>query len=165
MNDPIIQIQAKLDKVKSSQSLNSDIQEIQLQLNQLKLQAEIDPKSLSALNKQLDNLMGQKILTADIAIDETKVQQIGQNIGNTLSTNLTDSIRKTSAEITSEIKKSEDQVSNIQPSPNGIIKVFDTIKNKISEFDVAGKIENIGKCRMSVRISKYCYCFEYALLA
>lgn len=156
MNDPIIQLQAKLDKAKASQSLNNDIQEIQLQLNQLKVQAEIDPQSISALNKQLDHLLVQKIITPDIAVDEAKVQQIGQNIGNTLSTNLTESIRKASAEITSEIKKSEDQVSNIQPSPNGIIKVFDIIKNKISEFDVAGKIENIGKGRMSVRISKYC---------
>lgn len=165
MNDPIIQLQAKLDKAKSSQSLNSGIQDIQRQLNQIRLQAEIDPESISALEKQLDNLLGDKVKIPRIEADETQVRQIGEKIGNTISSNLVENIHKASTEITAEIKKTENQMSNIQPSPDGVMKLFNTMKSKISEFAAAGNIKNIGKCRMSVRISKYCKCFEYALLA
>lgn len=165
MNDSILKLQAKLDKAKSAQNVNRDIQEIQRQLDHLKLQTEIDPKSISALNSQLDQLLGQKIILSDIEVNESQVQQVGQQIGNTISSNITDGVRKASGEITSEIEKIGDQIENMQPSSTGINKLLDPIKTFAYNFGLLKNIQNIGKCRMSVRISKYCHCFEYALHA
>lgn len=165
MNDPILSLQAKLDQAKSTQSLNSDIQEIQRQFDQIKIQAEIDPKSISALEKQLDNLLGDKITIPSIDVDETQVQQIGQQIGNTISNNITKSVREASGEISSEIKKISSLTENAQPSPNGIFQVLENMKSFVLTMTAFKSFENIGKCRMSVRISKYCHGFEYALPA
>ena len=165
MNDSILSLQAKLDKAKSIKSINSDIQDIQRQLDNLKLQTEIDPKSISALNTQLDSLLGQKIMLSDIEIDERQVQQMGQQIGNTISDNITDGVRKASGEITSEIEKISNQISNTQSSPKGLQNKLETFKSYILTLSAFKNVQNIGKCRMSVRISKYCHCFEYALHA
>ena len=166
MNDSILSLQVKLDKAKSAKSINSeDIQDIQRQLDHLKLQTEIDPKSISALNTQLDSLLGQKIMLSDIEIDESQVQQVGQQIGDTISRNMTDGVRKASGEITMEIGKISNQIENLQPSSTGINKLLDPIKTFAYNFSLLKNIQNIGKCRMSVRISKYCHCFEYALHA
>ena len=166
MNDSILSLQAKLDKAKSVKSINSeDIQDIQRQLDHLKLQTEIDPKSISALNKQLDHLLGQKITLSDIDINESQVQQAGQQIGDTISRNMTEGVRKASGEITTEIEKIGNQIENMQPSSSGINKLLDPIRTFVANFSLLKNIQNIGKCRMSVRISKYCHCFEYALHA
>ena len=154
MNDPILNLQAKLDKAKSVKSINSDIQDIQRQLDHLKLQTEIDPKSISSLNKQLDQLLGQKITLSNIEVDESQVQQVGQQIGNTISNNITDGVRKASGEITTEIEKIGNQIENIQPSSSGINKLLDPIKTFAYNFSLLKDIQDIGKCRMSVRISK-----------
>ena len=160
MNDPILSLQARLDQAKSTRNISQDLQDIQRQLDHLKLQTEIDPKSISTLNRQLDHLLGQKISLPDIEVNQSQVQQVGQQIGNTISSNITDGIRKASGEITSEIKKIGDQSENIQPSSKGTNKLLDPVKDFISNLD----LQNIGKRRMSVRISRYCHCFEYALL-
>ncbi len=164
MNDPIQNLQARLDKARSAQIINTDIQDIQRQLDQLKLQTEIDPKSISALNSQLDRLLGQKITLSDIEVDQNQVQQVGQQIGNTISANISDSVRKASGEITTEIEKIGEQIENIQPGQKGINNLLEPIKTFVSGIQLVERIQNIGKCRMSVRISKYCHCFEYALL-
>ena len=166
MNDSILNLQAKLDKAKSAKNINSnDIQDIQRQLDHLKLQTEIDPKSLSTLNSQLDHLLGQKITLSDIEVNESQVQQVGQQIGNTISRNMTDGVRKASGEITTEIEKIGNQIENMQPSSTGINKLLNPLKSFITNISLLKNIQNIGKCRMSVRISKYCHCFEYALHA
>ena len=165
MNDSILKLQAKLDKAKSAQGINRDTQEIQRQLDHLKLQAEIDPKSISALNTQLDHLLGQKITLSDIEVNESQVQQVGQQIGNTISSNITDGVRKASGEITSEIDKIGNHIGNIQASPTGLNKIIECLKNFELGTRLIDSFQNIGKCRMSVRISKYCHCFEYALHA
>ena len=165
MNDSILSLQAKLDKAKSLKNINSDIQDIQRRLDHLKLQTEIDPKSISALNRQLDHLLGQKITLSDIEVNESQVQQVGQQIGNTISRNMTDGVRKASEEITTEIEEIGNQIENIQSSSTGINKLLDPLKSFITNISLLKKIQNIGKCRMSVRISKCCCCFEYALHA
>ncbi|MDE6851259.1 MAG: hypothetical protein K2J67_02060 [Lachnospiraceae bacterium] len=165
MNDPILSLQAKLDKAKSIQSINSDLKDTQHQLDHLKLQTEIDPKSISALNTQLDHLLGQKITLSDIEVNESQIQQVGQQIGNTISNNITDGVRKASGEITSEIEKIGNQIENTQSSSTGINKLLNPLKSFMTNISLLKNIQNIGKCRMSVRISKYCCCFEYALHA
>ena len=165
MNDPILSLQAKLDQAKSTQDINNDILEIQQQLDHLKLLTEIDPQSISTLNKQLDNILEQNIKVTEIQIDESQVQQVGQQIGSTISSNISDSVRKASGDITSEIEKIGSQMKNTPSSPKGIFQTLENLKSIALTMSAFKNIQNIGKCRMSVRISKYCHCFEYALHA
>ncbi len=165
MNDPILSLQAKLDQAKSTQDIKSNILAIQQQLDSLKLQTEIDPQSISTLNKQLDIILEQKIKVTDIHINESQVQQVGEQIGSTISSNITDSVRKASGEVKSEIAKVGDQINNTQSSSKGIKNALETIRSFSLTISAFKNIQNIGKHRMSVRISKYCHCFEYALHA
>lgn len=61
MDDFLILLQAKLDEAKSKGNINSDIEKIQGQIDKLKLQAEIDLKSISNITKQLESVIGEKI--------------------------------------------------------------------------------------------------------
>jgi len=54
-NEFLIELQAKLDEIKSKGNINEDIDKIQNQIDTLKLQAEIDPKSLNILFEQIKN--------------------------------------------------------------------------------------------------------------
>lgn len=69
MDEFLLELQAKLDEAKSKGLINADIEKIQQQINKLKLQAEVDPKSISNIAKQLESVVGEKItigLTANI---------------------------------------------------------------------------------------------------
>ena len=89
MNEFLIELQAKLDEAKSKGLINSDIDKIQGQLNKLKVQAEIDPNTISHLVKQLEGVINQRITISNININQGSVvkeaQKTGQQIGNALS--------------------------------------------------------------------------------
>lgn len=97
MNDSIILLQAKLDEAKSKTTINADLTRLQAKLNKLKLQAEIDPKSLLALTKQLEEILDQKIVLPEIIIDRKTVTkeagQIGRQAGDSLNQGLQDSLQ------------------------------------------------------------------------
>ena len=61
MDELLMLLQAKLDEAKSKGNINSDIKKVQNQIDKLKVQAEIDPKALSKLVKQVENAINQKI--------------------------------------------------------------------------------------------------------
>ena len=77
----------------------------------------------------------------------------------------------TTTSIGENIFKSDD-LSVIVSGLTKIAGLFDTITSKTKLLGTIGLgagifagVKNIGKCRMSVRISNHCYCFEYALHA
>lgn len=77
----------------------------------------------------------------------------------------------TTTSIGDNIFKSDD-LSVIVSGLTKIAGLFDTITSKTKLLGSIGLgagifagVKNIGKCRMSVRISNHCYCFEYALHA
>ena len=61
MNKDLIALQAKLDKAKSENSINFDIETLQSKLNHLKLQAELDPKAVANISKDIEKAIHQKI--------------------------------------------------------------------------------------------------------
>lgn len=93
MNELIVQLQAELNKVKSKGKINGDIQIIQEKLDKLKLETELDPKSISKITKQLEKMLNQKINVSNINIDS----KVGQQIANTISKNIEEGITKTNA--------------------------------------------------------------------
>lgn len=81
MNEFLIELQAKLDEAKSKGLINSDIDRIQGQINKLKVQAEIDPNTISKLVKQLESVINQKITISNINVDHGNAVKEAQKTG------------------------------------------------------------------------------------
>lgn len=100
MDDFLILLQAKLDEAKSKGNVNADIDKIQGQIDKLKIQAEIDPKTISNLVKQLESVLNQKINISNININSNEAiksaQQTGQRIGNAINQGITNVASKAS---------------------------------------------------------------------
>lgn len=98
MDEFLILLQAKLDEAKSKGNVNADIDKIQDQIDKLKIQAEIDPKTISNLIKQLEGILNQKINISNIGIDTNSAvkaaQQTGQQIGNAINQGITNAASK-----------------------------------------------------------------------
>lgn len=112
MDEFLILLQAKLDEVKSKVNVNADIKELQSQLDKLKVQVELDPKSITNIVKQLESALGQKIKLPNISVDS----KIGQQIGNNIGQNIVDGISKSSGKVNAEVQKIANQVNKIQLS-------------------------------------------------
>ena len=145
MDDFLILLQAKLDEAKSKGNINSDIDKIQGQIDKLKIQAEIDPKTISNLVKQLENVLNQKINISNIGINSSNAvkiaQQTGQQIGNAISQGMssasksTDKILRDFSEL-NDVKRqfvdnhdliSKDDIADAE-------KLYDTVRKAFSEF-------------------------------
>ncbi len=112
MDEFLILLQAKLDEAKSKGNINTDISKIQSQIDKLKVQAEIDPKTISNLIKQLENVLNQKINISNIAIDP----KVGKQIGNNIVQNVADGVSKSSSKVSAEMQKMANQINKIQLS-------------------------------------------------
>ena len=118
MDEFLILLQAKLDEAKSKGNVNADIKELQNQLDKLKVQVEIDPKSLTKIVKQLESTLGQKINIPYITVDS----KVGEQIGNNIADNIANGISKASGKVDAEVQKLANQVNKIQLLSNGGIK-------------------------------------------
>lgn len=130
MDEFLILLQAKLDEAKSKGNVNANIKELQSQLDKLKVQVELDPKSITNIVKQLESALGQKIKLPNISVDS----KIGQQIGNNIGQNIADSISKSSGKVSAEVQKIANQVNKIQLSTD-----VDTLTTKYQKFGVVSK--------------------------
>lgn len=115
MDEFLVLLQAKLDEAKSKGNVNADIKELQNQLDKLKVQVEIDPKSLTKIVKQLESTLGQKINIPNITVDS----KVGEQIGNNIADNIANGISKASGKVDAEVQKLANQVNKIQLSMEG----------------------------------------------
>ena len=145
MNDFLILLQAKLDEEKSKGNINADIDKIQDQINKLKVQFEIDPKTISNLVKQLEGVLNQKINISNIGFDTNSAvkaaQQTGQQIGNAINQGIssasksTDKILRDFSELNAAKRQfveghdliSKDDISDAE-------RFYDTVRKAFSEF-------------------------------
>lgn len=138
MNDFLILLQAKLDEAKSKGNVNADIEKIQNQIDKLKLQAEIDPKTISNLTKQLENILNQKIVISNIGIDQGNAakigKQTGQQIGNAINQEVEASVKKADSILKSfsQLKIGTGNINAIVDK-NGLVDVEKSL-NKIKQF-------------------------------
>lgn len=112
MDEILTLIQAKLDEAKSKSNINADIEKIQQQLDKLKLQAEIDPKSISNLTKQLESILNQKITISNIGINQQQANKTGQQIGQLISDSAEKAISKVSSNSIGKYFKVDSSTSN-----------------------------------------------------
>lgn len=80
-----MELQAKLDEATSKGLINSDITTLQNQLNKLKLQAEIDPKSIFNLKRQIERATNQSITFSNINLNNGQIEKTGQQIGTNIN--------------------------------------------------------------------------------
>lgn len=74
MNEFLILLQAKLDEAKSKGLINSDIVTLQNHLDTLKLKAELDPKTILNLKRQIEKATNQSITFANINLNSGQIQ-------------------------------------------------------------------------------------------
>lgn len=138
MDEFLILLQAKLDEAKSKGNVNADIEKIQNQIDKLKLQAEIDPKTISNLTKQLENILNQKIVISNIGINQgnaTKIgKQTGQQIGNAINQEVEASVKKANSALKSfsQLKIGTGNINAIIDK-DGLVNVEKSL-NKIKQF-------------------------------
>ena len=149
MDEFLILLQAKLDEAKSKENLNGangDIAKLQSQLDTLKVQAEIDPKTISELTRQLEGILNQKIMISDVSINSGNVvkdaQQTGRQIGNAINQGVTNATSKANKALKSftdlrsfsELNKS---ISNFHVDTSELKNykyILDDVKNTFAEF-------------------------------
>jgi len=140
MNDFLIEIQAKLDEAKSKGNINSDIDKIQNQLNKLKLQVEIDPKSISNIVKQLEQILNQKINIPNIGINSNQSNDSGKQIGQSIGQNIANGVSSSNGKISNEIQKIINKVRNIKISigENGDISTkINVLRNNFTKLGLS----------------------------
>lgn len=146
MDDFLVLLQAKLDEAKSKGNVNSDIDKIQDQINKLKVQVEIDPKTISNLVKQIEGVLNQKINISNINIDTNsaikEAKQAGQIIGNTINEEITNATNKASNTLKSfadlrnfsELNKSINNFHVDTSELKNYKSILDDVKNTYAEF-------------------------------
>lgn len=146
MDEFLILLQAKLDEAKSKGNINADISKIQNQLDKLKLQAEIDPKTVSDLVGQLEGILNQKITISNIGIDQSQsvraAQKTGQQIGEAINQGITNTVKKTNSTLKSftdlksfsELNKSINNFHVDTSELKNYKSILDEVKNTYSEF-------------------------------
>ncbi|MDE7423637.1 MAG: hypothetical protein K2N51_08095 [Lachnospiraceae bacterium] len=149
MDDFLVLLQAKLDEAKSKGNVNADIDKIQGQINKLKIQTEIDPKTISNLTKQLEGIINQKITISNIEINQNNVaktaQQTGQQIGNAISQGVGNVIQKGNF---TKVFKSTGNFNNIAKDAE---EYFKTLSKTVSVQEQLGKKNNLESFTVSLK--------------
>lgn len=169
MNEFLIELQAKLNEAKSKGLINSDIDKIQGQLNKLKVQAEIDPNTISNLVKQLEGVLNQKITISNINIDRGNAvkeaqktgREMGQQISNQIRNEVNSVIQK--GNFTTEFTFSADKRNNVakvaqeefKNITNGIVTIKEQMKQTDSGTFLDGFVVNIKKANGEVESLTY----------
>lgn len=145
MNEFLIELQAKLDEAKSKGLINSDIDKIQGQINKLKVQAEIDPNTISKLVKQLEGVINQKITISNINVDTSQAvknaqstgQQIGHQMGNAINQGVNGSLLRDKGKnpFKETFKQSADAAKDAQSYFEKLLKSENAFVTTMERFD------------------------------
>lgn len=145
MDELLMLLQAKLDEAKSKGNINSDIKKVQGQIDKLKVQAEIDPKAISNLVKQLEGIINQKINITNINVDVGNAQKVGQQVGQTIA-NATqkeiDKVTQKANKIQLSMGANGNTTAQIEVLRNNFTKLgmsADEVKSKMSGVDMEVK--------------------------
>lgn len=154
MNEFLIELQAKLDEAKSKGLINADIDKIQGQLNKLKLQAEIDPNTISNLVKQLEGVINQKITISNINVDTSQAVKNGKDYVNKFNQSINQELSKSEKAINSfkssleNAGKSSSEIDNLVEKVKALNVQIDSLRFKestdgIMNIDVSG-LDKLG---------------------
>lgn len=144
------EITVGVSQTASQKIITADLKQILSQIKDLEVKinhAKLDKSAITELQTQLNSLK-TSLNISNVDISQGEAAKIGQKIGKQISNAINKEISITNAQKSDSSSKSK---TNFFESLGLDSKLFDSFKN-------------IGKCRMSVRISNHLlYCFEYAL--
>ena len=174
MNDFQLGLIAGLDGTKSKQQLNSDIDALKKQLNNVEIQAKLGKDVVSNLTKQLNTT---QISLQNVSIDKNAINKmvsqinsalngININIGNNININgLAQSAQKTGRQIGQQIQNGVSSVIQkgnfdkiFRASASGINNVskeaekyFQTLSNTVSVQEKIGENNNLTNFTISLK--------------
>ena len=131
MDDFLILLQAKLDEAKSKGNVNADIEKIQSQLDQLKLQATIDSKSISNIITQMSKL--------GIQIGQDFGKSFNSGLSNTLNSNVLSQINKISDSSTSTIIQNEKKKQEAYKATSDAVVYHAGVISKLNKAETNGR--------------------------
>lgn len=150
MDEFLILLQAKLDDAASKGLINSDIITLQNQINKLKLQAELDPKTISNLTKEIEQAINQKITVSNINVNTGQVtknaQQAGQQIGQQIQSGINKVIQKSNFQ-----KTFTPTLNNFNNTAKDAEKYFQTLSKTVSVQEQIGKNDNLTGFTVSLK--------------
>ena len=88
MNEFLIELQAILNTEISKGNINKSITRLQEQIKKLQLQAEIDPKTILNLKRQIEKATNQSITFSNISLNSGQIEKTGQQIGSSINKGL-----------------------------------------------------------------------------
>lgn len=88
MNQFLIELQAILNTEVSKGNINKSITRLQEQIKKLQLQAEIDPKTIFNLKRQIEKATNQSITFSNINLNSGQIEKTGQQIGSSINKGL-----------------------------------------------------------------------------
>lgn len=88
MNEFLIELQAILNTEISKGNINKSITRLQDQIKKLQLQAEIDPKTILNLKRQIEKATNQSITFSNINLNSGQIEKTGQQIGSSINKGL-----------------------------------------------------------------------------
>ena len=119
MNEFLIELQAILNTEISKGNINKSITRLQEQIKKLQLQAEIDPKTILNLKRQIEKATNQSITFSNISLNSGQIEKTGQQIGSSINKGLMASL------------------GGIRNSIYNVIKQFNSNKLSFSELSKA----------------------------
>ena len=126
MNEFLIELQAILNSEISKGNINKSITRLQNQIDKLKLQAEIDPKTIFNLKRQIEKATNQSITFSNINLNNGQIEKTGQQIGTSINKGLMASL------------------GNIKNSIYNVIKEFSANKLSFAELSKTFNLNRSG---------------------
>jgi len=144
MNEFLILLQAKLDELKSKDGINSDILELERKINSLKLNAELDEKSLFSIKKRLEQIANETIKLSNITIDQDQINTTGKNIGKLLGNNIDKGLQSSLYDVKQNISNTLKELDSNKLSTVDLSKMFNLNRANL-DTSVKNKVKGITK--------------------
>lgn len=131
MDDLLLELQTKLDEAKAKGNINADIEKIQSQINKLKIQVEIDPKSISDITKQMSKL--------GIQIGQDFGKAFNNGLSSTINTNILNNLNKISDSSTSTIIQNEKKKQEAYKATSDAVVYHAGVISKLNKAETNGR--------------------------
>lgn len=138
MDEFLVLLQAKLDEAKSKENINkTDIPNLQTQLDKLKIQVELDPKSAQKLADDIGKLINQKIVISNIGVDQSNLSKTGQQVGQIISDSAEKAISNVSSKnIGKYFKVSSSDSRQFQAEMEKLVSGWTNGKGKVTDINI-----------------------------
>ena len=136
-NEFLIELQAKLDEEKSKGNINSDIDKVQRQIDKLKIQAEIDPKTIQNISTNIEKLINKKIVISDIGVSQSGLSKTGQQVGNIISDSVGTAISNVASKnIGKYFRVSKSDSRQFQAEIEKLVSGWTNGKGKVTDINI-----------------------------